>query len=194
MKLRAILTSIVTALGLTEDAQKKAVEEINKVPDVEIKEAETQQTTTTTQSTAEVPKGLDADAAKLFQSLLQENKTLQASVEKLLQNEEERNKAVETQRKTEFTNRVKTTVDEAIKAGKIGAKDTVKITRYTKLLEQDFDNAKAILDEMKPLTQSAQTGGKTGGESGEKPKQVFNSFGAKAGIMDYVNKTVNSTN
>lgn len=195
MKLRQIFDSIIGVLGLSDEVKAKAQAEINKLPDVEIKEAETQQTTTTaTPPTHEIPKGLDADTAKLIQSLYQENKTLQASVEKLLQNEEERNKAVETQRKTEFTNKVKSTIDEAIKSGKIGAKDTAKITRYTKLLEQDFDNAKAILDEMKPLTQSTQTGGKSGGTEGEKPKMPFNGFGVKSGIADYVNKTVNSVN
>ena len=185
MKIREMLRTLFGSAGLSDDAKQKVEAEINKIPDIEIKE-EAGEPDKKTVSQGELPPNISPEIRALIQSLTDQNKALDAKLTELLSEKDANKKTLEAKAKAEFDAKVKKAVEDAVKEGKIGAKDTAKQERFTKLLNADFDGTVAVINELPSLTksQSSTTGGQGQGQQGQN-SQIF--APRNAGIAKYVN-------
>jgi hypothetical protein len=189
MKIREALQKLFGSAGLTDDARQKVLAEIDKIPDMEIKEESggTPPTPPTPPKPPELPDNISPEVRALIQSLTDQNKALDAKLTELLSEKDANKKTLEAKAKAEFDAKVKKAIEDAVKEGKIGAKDTAKQERFTKLLNADFDGTVAVINELPSLTksQSSTTGGQGQGQQGQN-SQLF--APRNAGIAKYVNE------
>lgn len=189
MKIREMLRTLFGSAGLSDDAKQKVEAEINKIPDIEIKE-EAGEPDKKTGSQGELPPNISPEIRALIQSLTDQNKALDAKLTELLAEKDKHNKTLEDKAKAEFDAKVKKAVEDAVKEGKIGAKDTAKQERFTKLLNADFDGTVAVINELPSLTKSqgSTTGGQVQGQQSQSKAPIIGSRNPR--IMEYVNNTV----
>ena len=189
MKIREMLRTLFGSAGLSDDAKQKVEAEINKIPDIEIKE-EAGEPEKKTGTQGELPPNISPEIRALIQSLTDQNKALDAKLTELLAEKDKHNKTLEDKAKAEFDAKVKKAVDDAVREGKIPAKDTAKQERFTKLLNADFDGTSAIINELPSLTKSqgSTTGGQGQGQQSQSKAPIIGSRNPK--IMEYVNNTV----
>lgn len=189
MKIREMLRTLFGSAGLSDDAKQKVEAEINKIPDIEIKE-ESGEPDKKTDKKTELPDNLSPEIRALVQSLADQNKALDAKVSELLAEKDKHNKTLEDKAKAEFDAKVKKAVEDAVKEGKIPAKDTAKQERFTKLLNADFDGTLAVINELPSLTKSASstTSGSGQGQQSQSKAPIIGSRNPK--IMEYVNNTL----
>lgn len=189
MKIREMLRTLFGSAGLSDDAKQKVEAEINKIPDIEIKE-EAGEPDKKTGSQGELPPNISPEIRALIQSLTDQNKALDAKLTELLAEKDKHNKTLEDKAKAEFDAKVKKAVEDAVKEGKIGAKDTAKQERFTKLLNAYFDGTVAVINELPSLTKSqgSTTGGQVQGQQSQSKAPIIGSRNPR--IMEYVNNTV----
>ena len=186
MKIREMLRTLFGSAGLSDDAKQKVEAEINKIPDIEIKE-EAGGAPPTPPKPPELPDNISPEIRALIQSLTDQNKALDSKLTELLSEKDANKKTLEAKAKAEFDAKVKKAVEDAVKEGKIGAKDTAKQERFTKLLNADFDGTLAVITELPSLTKSqgSTTGSQGQGQQGQN-SQLF--APRNAGIAKYVNE------
>jgi len=192
MKIREALQKLFGSAGLTDDAKQKVLAEIDKIPDMEIKEEAgvTPPTPPTPPKSPELPDNISPEVRALLQSLTDQNKALDAKVTELLAEKDKHNKTLEDKAKAEFDAKVKKAIDDAVREGKIPAKDTAKQERFTKLLNANFEDTISLISELPSLTKSqgSTTGGQGQGQQGQSKAPIIGSRNPK--IMEYVNNTV----
>jgi hypothetical protein len=187
MKIREMLRTLFGSAGLSDDAKLKVEAEINKIPDIEIKE-EAGEPDKKTGTQGELPPNISPEIRALIQSLTDQNKALDAKLTELIAEKDKHSKTLEDKAKAEFDAKVKKAVEDAVKEGKIGAKDTAKQERFTKLLNADFDGTLAVITELPSLTKSQ---GSTTGSQGQQSQSKAPIIGSRnSKIMEYVNNTV----
>ena len=191
MKLRAMFTGLMAAIGLSEDQARNANTEIEKFPDVEIGEG------SPAPKPGEQKSGDDA--------LVRENSELKAMVAKqgqdlaaISKRFADQDAAMTAKAKADNDKKVADYV-EAMKAdGKIAAQNTAEAERWTKLLTADFDSAKATADALpKPKLapeKPADTKQNNGAAQGNAKPNSELGKSVRSPFLQYVNDGITSQN
>jgi len=135
MKLRAMFQAVIAALSLTDEQKTKADVAIGTIPDVEFdgdKKVEDKKPDESTKAENEALKAM----------LAKQNEALESLTKRFA----DQDAATTAKAKSDRDKSITDLVEAAKKDGRIPAQNAAEVERWSKLLNADFENGKAVLD------------------------------------------------